>query len=205
MDRTHEVERRGELLRRLVQLVLAQRRHAADLALHLAHVSDGLHHIARAGLALRSDHRRALADAPQSLAEVARAADERHGEFRLIDVPHVVGRRKHFRLVDVVDLDGLQNPRLGDVPDAALRHHRDRDGGLDALDHRGVAHAGDATRRADVGGNPLQRHHRACAGRLGDLRLLGRRDVHDHAALEHLREIAVQFLSVTHYLVPFLS
>ena len=40
--------------------------------------------------------------------------------------------------------------------------------------------------RADVGGNPLQRHHRAGAGLLGDPRLLGRDHVHDHAALEHL-------------------
>ena len=42
--------------------------------------------------------------------------------------------------------------------------------------------------RADVGGNALERHHRAGAGVLGDLRLLGRDHVHDHAALEHLGE-----------------
>ena len=47
------------------------------------------------------------------------------------------------------------------------------DRGLDALDHRGVAHAGDAAVAADVGRDPLERHHRDRAGVLGDLRLLG--------------------------------
>ena len=53
-------------------------------------------------------------------------------------------------------------------------------------DHVGVAHPRDATLRADVGGHALQRHHRDGAGVLGDLRLLGRDHIHDHAALEHL-------------------
>ena len=132
---------------------------------------------------------------------MAPSPNERHGELRLVDVPRVVGGGEHLRLVDVVDLDGLEDARLGDVPDAALRHDGNRDGGLDALDHRGVAHARHAARRADVGGDALERHHGARAGRLGDLRLLGRRHVHDHPALEHLREVAVQFLSVFHFLL----
>ena len=45
--------------------------------------------------------------------------------------------------------------------------------------------------RADVGRNALERHHRDGAGILGDLRLLGVDDVHDHAALEHLGEAAL--------------
>ena len=92
------------------------------------------------------------------------------------------------RLVDVVDAERLEHLRLGEVADPALRHHRDRDRGLDALDHRRVAHAGDAAVAADVGGDPLERHHRDRAGVLGDLGLLGVDDVHDHAAAQHLRE-----------------
>ena len=42
-----------------------------------AQVADGLDDVAGAGLALGADHRRALADAPQRLAEVRRAAHER--------------------------------------------------------------------------------------------------------------------------------
>ncbi len=102
-----------------------------------------------------------------------------------------VGGREHLRLVDVVDLERLQDLRLGEVADAALGHHRDRDRLLDALDHVGVGHARDAAVAADVGGNPLERHDGARACFLGDLGLLGVDDVHDHAALEHLCEAAL--------------
>src|SRR4029079_8151864 len=61
-----------------------------------------------------------------------------------------------------------------------------RDGLDDAVDHVGVAHPRDAALGADVGGDPLELHHADVAGVLGDLRLLGGDDVHDHAALEHL-------------------
>ena len=52
----------------------------------------------------------------------------------------------------------------------------------------GIGHPRDAAGGADVGRNALERHHRAGAGGLGDPRLLGGDDVHDHAALEHLGE-----------------
>ena len=55
-------------------------------------------------------------------------------------------------------------------------------------DHLGVAHAGDAAIAADVGGDAFERHDGAGAGLFGDLRLFGRDDVHDDAALEHLCE-----------------
>ena len=42
--------------------------------------------------------------------------------------------------------------------------------------------------RADVGGDALERHDRARARVLRDPRLLGVDDVHDHAALQHLRQ-----------------
>jgi hypothetical protein len=77
------------------------------------------------------------------------------------------------------------------MADAALGHHRDGHRGLDALDHGGIAHAGDAAVAPDVGRHPLERHHRDCAGVLGDLRLLGRDDVHDDAAAQHLGEPAL--------------
>ena len=109
----------------------------------------------------------------------------------LVDVVRDVGRRQHLGLVDVVDLERLQDLRLDEVADAALRHHRDRHGLLDLRDHRRVGHAGDAAVAPDVGRHALERHHRDGAGVLGDLRLLGVDDVHDHAALEHLGEAAL--------------
>ena len=145
----------------------------ADVAEDRTQVADGLDDVAGAGLALGADHARALGDAPQRLAQVGGAAHERHGERPLVDVVRLVGRGEHLALVDVVDAERLEHLGLGEVADPALGHHRDGDRGLDALDHRRVAHAGDAAVAPDVGGHPLERHHRDRAGVFGDLRLLG--------------------------------
>src|SRR3978361_1568523 len=64
----------------------------ADRAADLAQVADGLDDVAGAGLALGADHRRALADPAQRLAQVGRAADERDPERPLVDVVGLVGR-----------------------------------------------------------------------------------------------------------------
>ena len=154
-------------------------------------MGDRVDDVAGAGLALRADHRGALGDAPERLAEIRAAADEWNGELPLVDVMLEIGGRQHLGLVDVVDLERLQDLRLGEMADAALRHHRDRDGLLNPLDHVRVGHPGDAAVPTDVGGDALERHDRAGAGLLRDLRLLGIDDVHDHAALEHLGETAL--------------
>jgi hypothetical protein len=122
----------------------------------------------------------------------SRQPHERHLERELVDVVGVVGRRQHLALVDEVDAERLQHARLGEVADAALGHHGDRDGVHDARDDLGVRHARDAAVAPDVGGNALERHHRHGARVLGDLRLLRVRDVHDHAALEHLGEAGLE-------------
>ena len=98
----------------------------------------------------------------------------------------LVGRGQDLGLVDVVDAERLEHLRLDEVADARLGHHRDGHRVHDPLDHRRVAHARDAARRADVGRDALERHHGDGAGILGDLGVLGRDDVHDDAALEHL-------------------
>src|SRR3712207_6989468 len=58
-------------------------------------------------LALGADHRGALGDPAQCLAQVGGPADERHGELALGDVVRLVGRGEHLGLVDVVDAEGL--------------------------------------------------------------------------------------------------
>ena len=63
-----------------------------DVAADRAHVAHGLDDVAGAGLALGADHRRALGDPAQRLAEVGGAADERHLERPLVDVVGLVGR-----------------------------------------------------------------------------------------------------------------
>ena len=165
---------------------VVERLQAADLGADAAHVAHGLDDVAGARLALGADHRRALADPPQRLAEVGRAADERDLERPLVDVVGLVGRREDLGLVDVVDLERLEHLGLGEVADPRLRHDRDRHGLLDAADQQRVGHARDAAVAADVGGDALERHDGGGAGVLGDLRLLGVDDVHDDAALQHL-------------------
>ena len=105
----------------------------------------------------------------------------------------VIGGGENLGLVDVIDLDGLKDLRLNNVADAALGHNGDGDGLLDALDHLGVAHARDAACGTDIGRDALECHNGAGARFFGDACLLGRGDVHDDAALEHLRELAIKF------------
>src|SRR5690606_20027879 len=78
-----------------------------------------------------------------------------------------------------------------EVPGARLRHDGDRDRGDDVIDEVGVAHARHTALRADVGGNALERHDGDGARVFRDARLLGGDDIHDHPALEHLGEAAL--------------
>ncbi len=157
---------------------------------------DGLDHVAGAGLALGPDHGGTFSDAAQRLTEVLGAAHERHRERPLVDVV-VVDRSQHLGLVDVVDSERLEHLGLDEVTDARLRHDRDRHGLDDLLDLRRIGHAGHTADRTNVGGHPLERHHRDGAGLLGDLRLLGVDDVHDDPALEHLGEATLDEVRAT--------
>ncbi len=161
---------------------------AADLPADHAQVADGLDDVAGAGFALGADHRRSFADPAEGLAKVGGAADEWDLERPLVDVVGLVGGREDFRLVNVVDLQRLEHLCLDEVPDPRLGHDRDRDRLLDLADHRRIGHPRDAAVAANIGRDALQRHHRGGASVLGDLRLLRRDDVHDHAALQHLGE-----------------
>src|SRR4051794_17772643 len=74
------------LLRLGVQPLGAGRLEPGDAAEDGAHVRDRVDDVAGARLALRPDHRGALGDAAQRLAEVRAAADERDRERPLVDV-----------------------------------------------------------------------------------------------------------------------
>ena len=114
----------------------------------------------------------------------------------LVDVVLVVGRRQDLALVDEVDVEGFEDARLQQVPDAALRHDRDRHRGAHLLDALDGGHARDAAFPPDVRGHALERHHGRRAGVLGDAGLLGGRDVEDDAALQHLGERGLQAVGV---------
>ena len=56
-----------------------------------------------------------------------------------------------------------------------------------------LARMGHAAGGADVGRHAFQGHDGASARFLGDFRLFRGGDVHDDAALEHLRELSIEF------------
>ena len=98
----------------------------------------------------------------------------------------LIGGRQHFALVNEVNAQRFEYLGLGEMPDAALGHHRDRHRLHYLLDDLEIRHARHAALGANIGGHALQRHHRDRTGILGDLGLLGVGHVHNHAAAQHL-------------------
>ncbi len=158
----------------------------SDASVHGPDVAHRLDDVTGAGLTLGAHHGGALVDAPEGLAEVPGAADEGHLEGVLVDVVGLVGRREDLGLVDVVDAEGLEDLGLHEVADARLGHDRDGHRVHDGADEGRVAHARHAAGGPDVRRHALEGHDRDGAGILRDARLVGRDDVHDDAALEHL-------------------
>mmetsp|Transcript_44521 Transcript_44521/g.111862 ORF Transcript_44521/g.111862 Transcript_44521/m.111862 type:complete len:401 (-) Transcript_44521:8-1210(-) len=184
----HQVQRRAHLLREREDLVVVHGLQHADLLVQRADVAHGLDDVAGARLALRADHACSFSDTAESLTKVAASAHERHLELVLVHMVALVGHRQDLALVDAVDAQVLQNLGLDEVPDAALRHHRDGDRVDDLLDHLRVRHARHALLVPDVCWDALQGHDCTSARLLGNLRLLGVHDVHDDAALQHGRQ-----------------
>jgi len=158
-----ELAGRGDLLDELVRrlhvlggdekLVIRHSLQVRNLGPNGTRVAHRLDDVAGTRLALGADHTGALGDAAEGFAEVAAAADEGDGELRLVNVVRLVSHREDLRLVDKVNLDGLEDLGLDEVTDADLGHDGDGDGGLDVLNHLRVGGARDAAVAADVGGD----------------------------------------------------
>ncbi len=110
----------------------------ADAGVDSTSVPYGLDDVSSSRLAFGADHRGAFGNAPQRLAKVATPADEGDLEQVLVDVVLLVGRRQHLGLIDVVDAKRLEDLRLDEMSDAALRHHRNRHRFHDRADQGGV-------------------------------------------------------------------
>src|SRR5438093_414242 len=119
-DLLHQPHGRPKLLGPGVHLGRVRLGDLLQITQHRPQMEDGLLDVARAGLTLGADHGRPLADAAQGLAQVGAATHEGHGEAPLVDVVLEVDRREHFALVDVVDTEGLEHLRLGEVTYASL-------------------------------------------------------------------------------------
>ena len=104
----------------------------------------------------------------------------------------VVSRGQDFAFVDIVHAQRLKDARLHKVADARLGHDGNAHGLHDAFHDGGIGHPGDTPGGANIRRYTFQSHDGARAGILSDFRLFGRGDVHDHAALEHLREARLE-------------
>ena len=167
----------------LKQLVLTHRGQFLDFAVHLSHVADSLYDISGSRLTFGTDHRCALVDPAECLAEIFCTADKRYFEIAFVDMVNVIRRGENFALVDVVDFDGFEHLRLYKVTDPAFCHNWDRNGFLDAADHFRIAHTGNAACCTDVCRDTLQRHNGTCTSFLCNMCLLRSGNVHDNAAL----------------------
>ena len=150
-----------------------------------ADVADGFDDVARARFAFGANHGGAFGDAAEGFAQISRAAHERDFEAVLPDVVLVVGGCEHFAFVNVIDFERFEHLRFGEMADANFGHHRNRDRVHDFADDARSGHAGHAAIFANIGRHALERHHGAGSGLLGDARLLGVGDVHNHAAFQH--------------------
>ena len=91
----------------------------------------------------------------------------------------------------IVHADRFEDLRLDKVADAHLGHDRDADRGHDLLDQAGVRHAGHTAGDANVGRDAFQGHDGDRAGLFRDDRVLRGDHIHDHAALKHLGQAAL--------------
>lgn len=81
----------------------------ANLGIDSAHVLNGLNDITGTGLTLGADHSSTLGDTAKGLAQVAAATDEGDLEGGLGNVVDIVGGGQNFRLIDIVDTNGLED------------------------------------------------------------------------------------------------
>src|SRR5437660_343944 len=102
-----------------------------------------------------------------------------------LDMKVLVGWRQHFRLVDTVHANRLQDLGLNKVTNAAFCHHRDRYGLFDLDNELRVAHTRDSTVGANIGWHTLQCHHCRRSGFFGDSGLICVNYVADYPAFEH--------------------
>ena len=70
-------------------------------------MADGLYDITGTWFPFGTDHGCTFTDTTECFTEIFGTADKRNLELVLIDMVDVIGRREHFTLVDIVDLDSL--------------------------------------------------------------------------------------------------
>ncbi|BBG31019.1 GTP cyclohydrolase II [Zymobacter palmae] len=188
----YQFVRHLQLLGRHVQLIFAHGGQAANVTAHRTHVLNGVYHVTGTRFPFGADHSGAFGNAAQCFAQVARTADERRGEFMLVDMVDLIGHRQHFTFVDEVDAQCLQYLRFSKVANTRFRHDGQRSNRHDGFDQLGISHAGNAAFSADLCRNPFQRHDRDGPCTFSHFSLFGGTDVHDDAVLEHFSQAGLK-------------
>ncbi len=103
----------------------------------------------------------------------------------LIDMEALVCGRQHFRLVDTVHADRLQNLSFDEVTNTTLSHHRNSNSLFDLNDQLGIAHTRNAALHTNISWHTFQSHHGGCPGLFGNSGLLCIDNVADDPTFEH--------------------
>mmetsp|Transcript_18208 Transcript_18208/g.37084 ORF Transcript_18208/g.37084 Transcript_18208/m.37084 type:complete len:234 (+) Transcript_18208:279-980(+) len=108
-DLLDQLDRHTELLGIGEDLVVAQRTQLTDLREDGAGVAHRLDDVACASVSFEADHGCPLCNAAQRLTQVLRPAHKWYLEVALVDVVRLIRSCEHFRLVDAIDLQGLED------------------------------------------------------------------------------------------------
>lgn len=98
-----------EIFRERVELFFAHHAALANLAHDRTLVAHSLDNVSCTSLTLCTDEGSTFRDAAESLAEVPGTTDEGNFESMLVNVMLLICRGQDFRLVDVIDANGLQD------------------------------------------------------------------------------------------------
>ena len=164
---------------------------AGDFTVHFAHMADCLDNIASTRFSLGTDHGSTFIDTSQSFPKIFGTTHEWYFEFSLINMVDIIGRRKNFAFIDIVNLQCLQNLGFCKMTDTTFGHNRDGYRILNLLNQLWIAHTRYAAGRTDISRDTFQCHNSAGTGSFCDLCLFWCGDVHDDTTFQHLGQLFI--------------
>src|SRR5262245_43537073 len=96
---------------------------------------DGLHDISSTCFTFGTDESGTFGNSTECFAKVTSTTDKRYFEIVFVDMVLLICRSEHFRFINVIDSNSLQNLRLHEVTDSDFGHDWDSDCLDDFLDH----------------------------------------------------------------------
>ncbi len=134
---------------------------------------------------LGADHGSAFTDPAEGLSKVTAAADKGYFEVSLVDMEPVIGRGKHFTLINKVHVQRFKDLRFNKVTDPAFCHDRDTYRFLNFYNNIGVRHSCDTACNPYVCRNPFKCHYGGRSRIFGYPGMVRRNNIHDYTAFKH--------------------